>query len=75
LRSNAPIALRDLAIAGTGIAYLPEFLVEEDLAAGRLRRVLPAWTSRPLMAWAVHRAELRGTARLRAFLDVLGPAQ
>lgn len=75
LRSNAPIALRDLAVDGAGIAYLPEFLVNDDIAAGRLRRVLPAWISRPLMAWAVHRAELRGTSRLRAFLDVVAPAR
>src|ERR1043165_4922317 len=30
LRSNAPLALRDLALDGAGIAYLPDWLVRDD---------------------------------------------
>jgi DNA-binding transcriptional LysR family regulator len=71
VRSNAPLALRDLAVDGGGIAYLPDWLVEADLAAGRLQRVLPGWASPTHTAWAVYRAELRGAPRLRAFLDAL----
>jgi DNA-binding transcriptional LysR family regulator len=69
LRSSAPTALRDLAVDGAGIAYLPDFLVADDLRQGRLRRLLPDWSSPPIAAWAIHRAELRGAPRLRAFLD------
>lgn len=65
-----PIALRDRAVEGAGLAYLPDFLVE-DVAAGRVKRVLPEWTSPPWQAVAIHRAELRGAARLRAFLDAV----
>lgn len=76
LRTNAPLALRDLAVDGAGIAYVPDWLVRDDLAAGRLRRVLPGWASPPLTAWAIHRTELRGAPRLRAFLGALpGDAQ
>jgi DNA-binding transcriptional LysR family regulator len=71
VRVNAPIALRDLARSGAGIAYVPEWLVEADVAAKTLRRVLPGWSSPPLGAWAVHRAELRGMPRVRAFVDAL----
>lgn len=71
LRTNAPLALRTLALDGLGVALLPEWLVAEDLAADRLRRVLPEWSSPPLAAWAIHRAELRGNARLAAFLEML----
>jgi DNA-binding transcriptional LysR family regulator len=71
LRTNAPSALRDLAVDGAGIAYLPDWLVAGDLSRGVLRRVLPAWSSPSITAWAVHRAELRGVSRLRAFLDVM----
>jgi DNA-binding transcriptional LysR family regulator len=71
LRTNAPSALRDLALDGAGIAYLPDWLVSEDLEGGRLRRVLPAWSSAAITAWAVYRAELRGAPRLRAFLEAL----
>jgi DNA-binding transcriptional LysR family regulator len=70
-RSNAPVALRDLAIDGAGIAYLPSWLVEDDIAKGRLRRILPRWSSPPITAWAVYRAELRGAPRLRAFLEAM----
>lgn len=71
LRTNAPSALRDLALAGAGIAYLPDWVVATDIEQGTLRRLLPHWASAPITAWAVYRAELRGAARLRAFLDAL----
>jgi DNA-binding transcriptional LysR family regulator len=71
LRTNSPSALRDLALDGAGIAYVPDWLVNEELEEGRLRRVLPAWSSTPITAWAVYRAELRGAPRLRAFLEAL----
>jgi DNA-binding transcriptional LysR family regulator len=71
LRSNAPLALRDLAQAGAGIAYIPDWLVRDELEQGTLKQVLPDWTSPPITAWAVHRAELRGTANVRALLAVL----
>jgi len=74
LRTNAPSALRDLALAGAGIAYLPDWVVTADLEQGRLRRVLPQWSSARLDAWAIYRAELRGAARLHAFLDALPKA-
>jgi DNA-binding transcriptional LysR family regulator len=71
VRSNAPVALRDLALDGGGIAYLPDWLVAGDLAAGRLRRVLPSWSSSLINAWAIYRTELRGAPRLRAFVEAL----
>lgn len=71
LRSNPPMVLRDLAVAGAGIAYLPDWLVADDLASGRLRRVLPDWSAPPITAWAVHRTELRNAPRVRAFLDAM----
>ncbi len=71
LRTNAPSALRDLALRGAGIAYLPDWLVARDLESGGLKRVLPEWASAPITAWAIYRAELRGVLRLRAFLDAL----
>jgi DNA-binding transcriptional LysR family regulator len=71
IRTNAPSALRDLAVAGAGVAYLPDWLVAPDLESGALRRVLPEWSSTSIMAWAVYRAELRAAPRVRAFLDML----
>ena len=71
LRSNAPTALRDLAVDGAGIAYLPGWLVREDIAGHRLRQVLTDWSSPSITAWAVYRSEMRGAPRLRAFLDAM----
>jgi len=71
LRSTAPTALRSLAVGGAGIAYLPAWLVRQDIARKRLRRVLPEWSSPSITAWAVYRAELRGAPRLRAFLAAM----
>lgn len=71
LRVSAPIVIRDLAVAGAGLAYLPTWLVEDDLAAGRLVRLLPEWESVPSMAYALFRTELRGAPRLRVLLAAL----
>jgi DNA-binding transcriptional LysR family regulator len=69
LRLSAPLAIREAALAGLGIAFVPEWLVASDLAEGRLRRILTTCTSRPITAWALYRSELRRSARVRAFID------
>lgn len=74
MRCNAPLALCDLALSGAGIAYLPEFVVAQALASGRLKRVLGEWSSPPLFVSALYRAELRQAPRVRAFLDMFAPA-
>lgn len=66
LRSTAPVALRDWAAAGAGLALLPEWLVTAPL-----RRVLPGWQSPPIAFWAIHRVELRGAPRIRAAIEAL----
>lgn len=71
LRSSAPLVLRDLAVSGAGIAYLPSWLVDADLANGRLTRILPAFRSPPIRAHALYRTELRGAPRLKVLLDAL----
>jgi DNA-binding transcriptional LysR family regulator len=38
--------MRRGALAGVGIASLPQFVVEDDIAAGRLVRLLDGWTVR-----------------------------
>jgi DNA-binding transcriptional LysR family regulator len=68
---NAPLALRELAVAGLGIALLPDWLVAGDLASERLRRVLPALASPEVPVTALYRVEQRGWPRLRPVLDAL----
>jgi DNA-binding transcriptional LysR family regulator len=73
-RSNAPWALRALAVDGAGIAMLPIWFVEEQLDAGSLRIVLPGWEPQRVIVRALHRREDRGAARVRAFVDHLRTA-
>ncbi len=44
-KSNDVNALYDMCINGQGIAMLPSLLVQQDLAIGRLVRVLPEYTA------------------------------
>lgn len=74
LRSNAPMVLRDAAVAGLGIALLPEWLVVEQLAQQGLRQVLAGWTCAYTSAWAIYRTELRGSERVRTFVQHLRTA-
>lgn len=45
-RANHPEAVVDAAVAGLGIALLPLYCAERELADGRLIRLLPDWTPR-----------------------------
>ncbi|ARN18489.1 LysR family transcriptional regulator [Piscinibacter gummiphilus] len=47
--ANNSEALREMALAGAGIALVPDFSAHRDVAAGRLVEVLPSW--RPVGAF------------------------
>ena len=47
------LALYRLARAGLGLAYVPEFLVEDDVADGTVQVVLPRWSLEPVGVYAV----------------------
>jgi DNA-binding transcriptional LysR family regulator len=72
--SNNYGAVRDVALAGGGIAMLSEFMVADDLAAGRLVRVLPEWRTRVTEVHAVYPARHNLPPRLTLFLDHLAKA-
>ena len=71
LTASAPLALRELALAGAGVALLGAPLVEGALRSRRLFRLLDEWRSPEISVWALYRTELRGSAKLRAFLDAV----
>ncbi|MFM4703621.1 LysR family transcriptional regulator [Aeromonas bivalvium] len=50
---NNVLPLRQFALAGQGIALLPEGEVSEDLALGRLQEVLPAYRMAPMAIHAI----------------------
>ncbi len=65
------VALRDAALGGAGAALLPLFLVERDLAEGRLVRLLEDWACPSGDLSLVYPGPQALTARLRAFRDLL----
>ncbi len=71
VRCTVMHVLRELALAGDGIATLPEFLVREDLARRSLRRVLRGWATPPIEVHAIFRVGLRGAPGLRSFVEFL----
>lgn len=71
LRLDSGEALRNAAVAGLGIAYLPDFLVAEDLAAGRLRQVLPNLASGDVNIMALYPGKRLLEPRVRRFIDLL----
>lgn len=64
-------AMRDMAIAGLGLAILPGFIVSQALATGLLVPVLPDFGSRPLPIMAVWPPVNPMPAKLRALIDHL----
>jgi DNA-binding transcriptional LysR family regulator len=66
LHVGTMIGIRAAAVAGVGLAVLPDFVVFGDLAARALRRVLPDTALAPVTAHALYRVESRGSARVEA---------
>lgn len=69
------VALRDAAIAGMGPALLADWLVDEDVAAGRLVRLFPEHdvtaTTFDTAAWLVYPSRRHVPAKVRAAIEVL----
>jgi DNA-binding transcriptional LysR family regulator len=68
LRVGTMLGIRAAAMAGLGLAVLPHFAIADDLEAGGLRAVLPGALLAPMPVSAVYPAELRGSAKVDAFV-------
>lgn len=71
LMLNNGEAIRDMAIAGLGIAILPGFIIADALDDGRLQALLPATHSRALPVMAVWPPVSPLPGKLRALIDHL----
>lgn len=69
LRASDILTLREAAIAGFGIANLPDYVVRDQLEDGTLRRVLPEYGASTRSIFAVHAAPAR--AAVRVFVEAL----
>lgn len=70
-RTNSGFTAKQLVAEGSSVGLLPDYAVVEDLAAGRLVRILPEWHHRPgeISAIYVHKKQM--PPRLRGFLDFM----
>jgi DNA-binding transcriptional LysR family regulator len=71
LRLDSGEALRDAALAGLGIAYLPGFLVDEDLARGHLQALLPTCETGRVGITALYPSKRHLPAKVRCFIDLM----
>ena len=70
-RSNQGAALRLAAIRGLGIARLPNYLVHEDFANGRLVEILTEYRSPPRAVHVMYPQRRLMPAKVRSFIDFL----
>jgi DNA-binding transcriptional LysR family regulator len=70
-RCSALQGVRDLALAGRGLALLPDWIVANDVSRGALRLLLPDWCTDPVPVSAIYRTTQRDVPRVRALVDHL----
>ena len=71
LRSDNGMFRRAAARTGAGVLLAPEFLVEDDIAAGRLVRLLPGYTPPTMHLEAVCPAHRAVSPKVRSFVAFL----
>ncbi|HDR9769968.1 TPA: LysR family transcriptional regulator [Burkholderia cepacia ATCC 25416] len=69
--SNTATACRAIVLAGGGFGLLTDFSTADDVAAGRLVRLLPAWRSAPAGIHAVYPSTRLPSPKVRAFIDAM----
>ena len=71
LKSGNETLIYQTALAGMGFAFLPDWLAADDVAAGRLERVLPDLTPPTVPLYAIYANRHFLPAKVRSFLDFL----
>jgi DNA-binding transcriptional LysR family regulator len=71
LRANNGDVLREAALAGMGIILQPDFLLETDLATGRLQRLLVDYQAPAIGLYAVYSSRSHLAPKLRSFIDYM----
>jgi len=71
LGTDSLFALIEFVRRGLGLALVSQWAVMDDLAQGRLVRLLPDWCASPLPISLVYPSRRLQPARLRAFLQVM----
>jgi DNA-binding transcriptional LysR family regulator len=69
--ANSIELVRQVTLGGLGIGFLPPMLAHEDVAAGRLVRVLPRWSTPSQSMYVVYPSRRHLAQKVRAFVDLL----
>ena len=70
MQANNAAAIRALVLAGAGISAMPDYLVQEDIQAGRLQVLLAQYRLQEGGIHAVY-ADPQPPAKVRAFIDFM----
>jgi DNA-binding transcriptional LysR family regulator len=70
-QSNSSSAIRALALAGLGVAVLPDWLVQDDVRSGQLQRVLPEYALPSQPIHLVFPGSRHLPRKTRVFIDFL----
>jgi DNA-binding transcriptional LysR family regulator len=71
LRVNNGDSCRAAALQGLGIIVQPNFIVNDDLAAGKLIEILPEWHAEERGIYAVYPTRQHLSGKVRALVDYL----
>lgn len=71
LRLDNGEAIRDAALAGLGIAFLPDFMVAGDIESGRLVQVLPGLAADGVPVVTLYPSKRLLEPRVRRFIDLM----
>jgi LysR family transcriptional regulator for bpeEF and oprC len=74
LRTNDAEHVRAAVLADLGIAHAPAWLFHDELASGRVRRLLPAYERAPITISALHAGHRLTPAKVRAVVDFFAGA-
>ncbi|WP_415885665.1 LysR family transcriptional regulator [Neptuniibacter sp. QD37_6] len=73
-QASSLVTLRESAIAGTGIAFMPVFLVRDEVARGELVPVLQEWVYRDVGIYAIYPNIRYVPRKISAFIELLAEA-
>lgn len=68
---NSATAVRELTLQGHGIALCPDFVVQEDIVAGRLVSLLESYEPQRHSLYAVYPHRRHLSTKIRCFIDFL----
>src|SRR5271154_5237997 len=74
LCTNNVVIIREAILAGVGVAWLPSYVIGEEIADGRLVHLLPEAKLPPIRVYGIMPKHARQTATVRAVLDFIGAA-